>query len=786
MKIFFPNTVLMLIGILTANISANAQLYEVSLDEKIRQSSLIVEGRVSERESYRAPDGRIYTANKIDVSTLLKGGNRDLCLTVTTWGGSVGDEEQTWTHMLTLEIGSQGIFFLEPSRVPGIRAGGCPTPTYDVYSGVQGFLEFSQNQGNKAWVASEPFHVYEDISEQLFSRIEQFTGQRPEQIGVASMEIRTGVRYAFKNITFDGTWVNFDIFINSLLGDKKLHQSGIAFGYNQSFCGGYIVANNNLQLQANGISGNSVYNLTQTDLASQKAKIEITTVGSVTSLSTITTTEQLLAKGKLKVLNPFADPDIVYDIAEVAGLNKYYGTDGQVYPFDTVIVEGFWHTGGVCTPVIEDISPDTVTGGTGQIVTIKGQCFGEFMPNFCWVEFTDAAKGITVPVEFMEPIYGDYRCGGAIYCWTDTLIELQVPAVAKIPSMIGDSASLTNYAGTGFVNVFNADGEMGTSPTKLVVKYSAENSFTKANQTPEHTSLRRTLWNKNGEGGMTITFSQAFLDDANAHASFIRALNTWKCATRVNFNIDPVHPNTDGDVCLVDWGPLPIGTNSVWGRTLNYGTKCGQGQTIIKSQLKKFDMVFNDAAPFYKLEDLAGFDATMVDFQSNALHEIGHAHLLNHTNHEEMVMYAKLGLGQHRRVLTPWDEEGGDHIMSISTQASPGSNCKPPMTFADTTGLDCMPNAVSWTSNEIDLFLTYPNPVNGEVHFKIVCGEVANRHLVLEIWGFNGQLSRKEFVSTSGDEKEGKLDMSYLSQGIYMICLKSEDRLLAVNKIVKQ
>lgn len=80
MKNFFPTTILFLIGIFAFTSTASAQLYEVSLDEKIQQSSLIVEGRVSERESYRASDGRIYTANKIDVATLLKGDNRDLCL----------------------------------------------------------------------------------------------------------------------------------------------------------------------------------------------------------------------------------------------------------------------------------------------------------------------------------------------------------------------------------------------------------------------------------------------------------------------------------------------------------------------------------------------------------------------------------------------------------------------------------------------------------------------------------------------------------------------------------
>ncbi|MDX2280106.1 MAG: hypothetical protein NW218_10985 [Saprospiraceae bacterium] len=72
------------------------QLYEVSLDEKIQMSSLIVEGKVIESKCYRADDETIYTAHKIKVSALLKGEYLDEYLTVTTWGGEIAGELQTW------------------------------------------------------------------------------------------------------------------------------------------------------------------------------------------------------------------------------------------------------------------------------------------------------------------------------------------------------------------------------------------------------------------------------------------------------------------------------------------------------------------------------------------------------------------------------------------------------------------------------------------------------------------------------------------------------------------
>ena len=165
MKITIQTICLALLSLLFAQTSAFGQLYEVSLDEKIEKSSLIVEGKVIQTKCYRSDNGDIYTANKVELVSILKGDYRDKFLTVTTWGGELDGEMQTWTHLLTLEKGDYGIFCLEPTQAPIVPEQNFPT-SFDAYAGVQGFLALVQNEA-KAWIAYEPFHTYTDIETDL-------------------------------------------------------------------------------------------------------------------------------------------------------------------------------------------------------------------------------------------------------------------------------------------------------------------------------------------------------------------------------------------------------------------------------------------------------------------------------------------------------------------------------------------------------------------------------------------------------------------------------------------
>jgi hypothetical protein len=107
-----------LLLILCVNV-VTAQLYEVSLDHKLQNSTLIIEGKVIKSEAFRGYDGHIYTAHDIQAFSILKGSLQDLQdqkITVITYGGILDDENETWTHLLTLSIltlskNDVGVFF---------------------------------------------------------------------------------------------------------------------------------------------------------------------------------------------------------------------------------------------------------------------------------------------------------------------------------------------------------------------------------------------------------------------------------------------------------------------------------------------------------------------------------------------------------------------------------------------------------------------------------------------------------------------------------------------------
>jgi uncharacterized membrane protein len=98
-----------------------AQLYEVSLDQKLQESTLIIEGKVIKSKAFRGHDGHIYTAHDIQAFSVLKGSLQDLQdqkITVITYGGTLDEEAETWTHLLTLSKNDVGVFFLTATNRP--------------------------------------------------------------------------------------------------------------------------------------------------------------------------------------------------------------------------------------------------------------------------------------------------------------------------------------------------------------------------------------------------------------------------------------------------------------------------------------------------------------------------------------------------------------------------------------------------------------------------------------------------------------------------------------------
>jgi hypothetical protein len=784
MKCTFQNLCLALLSLIFIPVQLIGQLYEVSLDEKIEKSTLIIEGKVIESQCYRADNGNIYTANKVQLFSVLKGDYRENYLTITTWGGEIDDELQTWTHLLTLDRGDNGVFFLQPTRVPNIQATDYPA-SFDVYSGIQGFVAFTQNEA-KALVGYEPFHTYSNIPNDLYGHIARKTGQKRMLTSSESDARRNGVRYHFTNIGFDGTSVTFDVYVNSLIGIKKLHTAGIQLGYNPDFFGSNIATNGSLQLQDAGISQSSTYDLTQSNVTSSKVKIELAPVSSLVGLIEIGTTEQLLAKGKITIQNILADPGIVYNIAEMQSMSKFYES-GITQIFDTVIVEGDWRPSGSCDPIVTSVTPKSVSGGTGDIIEIRGSCFKDYVDGFSDIWFTDASKGPN-PLQWMFPLKSELVNGcstGSLICWTDTLIKIKVPSVSKFSP---DSSDIGKYAGTGIIQVYNSESIIpGLSPEPIIVRFSALNRFTKSSENPSSVSLKHTLREANGNGGFTLTIGSNISADSDAKARFMDALKTWKCATKVNFDTISSFPNDNSFICSVDIGNI---TSGALATTSTFTFRCkepGSGGNYIRAATSRFNIIFNDSISFYKGLDPSGISSMQHDFQAVALHELGHAHCLNHVNQSDDVMFFALAKGiggAVKRNLTSGAIEGGLYIMNISKVNYPGTNCTfDPMADADISILGC---SSSMTDPDDSSDITfYPNPTSNKLNIIVSQSQIlGSKTGILRIRNIFGEILVEQKIDLQ-PFNETSIDLSGIPNGLLLISLETGSTIIFTSKLMK-
>ncbi|MBD0353284.1 MAG: hypothetical protein ICV65_19240, partial [Flavisolibacter sp.] len=170
-KMAIGSLLLFLCILLNIHLAAQS-LYKVSLEEKVRNAQLIVEGKVTNQYSFWNPEHTmIYTAHTVEVYKLFKGTTEQSTIEVMTEGGSVDGVSIKASDLLSLKKNAIGLFFCFPNRL-NLRSPRTKRVLQDVYSSAQGFYQYDLATQR----ANAPFVQYNDIESKLYGEIKSNTG----------------------------------------------------------------------------------------------------------------------------------------------------------------------------------------------------------------------------------------------------------------------------------------------------------------------------------------------------------------------------------------------------------------------------------------------------------------------------------------------------------------------------------------------------------------------------------------------------------------------------------
>lgn len=315
---------------------------------------------------------------------------------------------------------------------------------------------------------------------------------------------------------------------------------------------------------------------------------------------------------------------------------------------------------------IGGFSPATITAGTGSVLTITGSGFGATQ-GVGQVRFRNADDG---GATLIAPHPSQY------ILWSDTEIRVEVP----------------QNAGTGTFQV--VQGVTFTSASALTMNYAHLN--VDYNPGSGFIAFQPDHIDNNGTGGYTWRMNTGFDANAAAKASFMRAFDTWRCGTDVNWTIGTTtainDAVSDGTNIITFDGAAPL-SPGVLGVCYSYWGGCQLGPDI-SWFVTELDIIFDEGSNITPLTwefGTATPSFSEYDFETVAVHELGHGHQLGHVIQPGAIMHYAISNGSSNRSLGANDLAGGNYVQANSIVANV---CGPgPMTAY--TGCSILPIGVT-------------------------------------------------------------------------------------------
>jgi hypothetical protein len=334
--------------------------------------------------------------------------------------------------------------------------------------------------------------------------------------------------------------------------------------------------------------------------------------------------------------------------------------------------------GTLATPVITNFSPTSLVAGaststTSSLLTINGTGFGSTQ-GAGYVQFRNADNpGPDTNPTYLRPLASDY------VAWSDTQIQVRVPSFSD-EDPTGASSDYGSTAGTGLVRVVDATGAQATSTDVLTVTYALSNTAYAASATDPTLTYRPHLVSPDSSGGYTLHYAPSFRAVPEAQAPYEAARQAWQCRTAMNRSV-----GAPTDVDVADYDGINIvrfataastGNNAlppgVLGVTTSYFGGCQYSDGSIEWVVLETDYSYALASspyPGYTWNFTANAPTGLqFDFQSVALHELGHGEQLTHLIDPTAVMHYSISNGETKRTLSARaDVAGGSDVINFSS-----------------------------------------------------------------------------------------------------------------------
>jgi hypothetical protein len=409
--------------------------------------------------------------------------------------------------------------------------------------------------------------------------------------------------------------------------------------------------------------------------------------------------------------------------------------------------------------VISTFYPTTSTAGTKSVLTITGSDFGITKGK---VGFSNADNAGASFIDALD---------SQVLSWTNSVITVEIPS----------------KAGTGKIRIKHPDGTTLTSANNLTITYAQTNIVSDILSSGVNMAYPTQLINTNGSGGYTWYMTSAFKSLLGAEQSVTRAMKTWSCETQINWvlegsavgsEITNQHQSGannlnvlafDDSTSLDPEDDLP---DTVLGHRTSYYSGCyvsNNGVTSLAWFVNEFDIIFDDETNW-------NFDSTTpnvseLDFESIALHELGHCSQLDHIINTNDIMHFAISKGEVLRSL------GTDNIAIGNIVQNRSANTpicgKPLMTnYSGSCSLGIEKDELS---NAINV---YPNPTKGE--FFIATKEFINFDKAV-VYDIGGRLISSHDISNGPKTKT--INLMGASKGIYFVNIYS-DKAVITKKMV--